>query len=226
MSDREREKFVAARRGVEFVEDGMLLGLGTGSTADHTIRMIGERVREGLSVRAIPSSRRSEQLAREVGIPLIGFDAATRLDLTLDGADEVDPRFSLIKGGGGALLREKIVASASKRVVILVDSAKPVTVLGAFPLPVEVVPFGWQVVAERIAGRGARPELRRAASGEPFVTDEGHHILDCHFGQISNPGALARWLNGIPGVVEHGLFVNLAHLVIVGRGESAQVDYR
>lgn len=226
MVDREREKEIAARRGVELVRDGMLLGLGTGSTANHAIRMIGARVRQGLSVRAIPSSTRTEQLARAEGIPIVGFDAGTRIDLTLDGADEADPGFRLIKGGGGALLREKIVAFASERVVILVDSGKLVPVLGAFPLPVEVIPFGWPVVAEAIAARGGQPALRRAPDGSPFVTDEGNHILDCRFGAISDPEALSLWLNRIPGVVEHGLFIDLAHVVVVGRGDAAEVRER
>jgi ribose 5-phosphate isomerase A len=221
--DREGEKESAARRGVALVQDGMLIGLGTGSTANHAIRLIGKRVRQGLSVRAIPSSVRSEELARAEGIPIVGFEAGTRLDLTLDGADEVDRQLCLIKGGGGALLREKIIASASQQVVILVDAGKIVPILGTFPLPVEVIPFGWQVVAERIAERDGRPQLRSGPSGHPFVTDEGHYILDCAFGSIPDPPALASWLDGIPGVVEHGLFVDLAHVVIVGRGEETEI---
>ena len=226
MSEKERERELAARRAVEWVEHGMLLGLGTGGTASWAIRLIGERVRQGLQVQAIPTSRRTEELARAEGIPLIGFAATDRLDLTIDGADEVDGSFCLIKGGGGALLREKIVAAASDRVVIVGDSQKLVSVLGRFPLPVEVIPFGWQAAARRIRGLGAEPVLRHGAGELPFRTDEGNLILDCPFGQIADPEALSRVLSDIPGVVEHGLFVGLATAVVIGRGDTVEVIER
>lgn len=220
--EREAEKEAAARRGVELVRDGMVVGLGTGSTAALAIRMIGERIgREGLGVRGIPTSRRSEELAGEVGIPLTTFADIERVDLVLDGADEVDPALRLIKGGGGALLHEKIVAAAADQVVIIADSTKPVPVLGRFPLPVEVIPFGWQVVARRIADLGGSPSLRMAGDA-PFRTDEQNHILDCRFGTIPEPEELAPRLKAIPGVVEHGLFIGLATVVLVGRNGEVE----
>jgi ribose 5-phosphate isomerase A len=218
--DVDAQKAAAARQAVDLVRDGMVVGLGTGSTAAHAVRALGERVRQGLEVQGIPTSRATETLARQVGIALTGFDRTTRLDLTIDGADEVDEDLSLIKGGGGALLREKIVATATDHVVIVVDEAKVKTRLGAFPLPVEVVPFGWQVVAERVQSMGGRPALRKAPDGRPFVSDEGHWILDCAFGTIRDPGTLSRDLHEIPGVVEHGLFLNLARTVLVGRADG------
>jgi ribose 5-phosphate isomerase A len=222
-TDADREKAAAAAAAVERVRDGMTLGLGTGSTAALAVRGIGARVRAGLEVRGIPTSRATEALALEVGIPLVGFADTTRVDLTIDGADEVDGGLALVKGGGGALLREKIVAAASAEMVVIVDSAKVKARLGAFPLPVEVIDFGWQVVARRVEALGARPTLRLGKDGRPFSTDEGHRILDCAFGTIADPAALGRALHEIPGVVEHGLFVGLATTVLVGRGGSVDV---
>jgi ribose 5-phosphate isomerase A len=221
--DVESQKAAAAAAAVERVQDGMTVGLGTGSTAAHAVRGLGARVRAGLRVRGIPTSRATEALAKEQGIPLIGFDETTRLDLTIDGADEVDEDLVLIKGGGGALLREKIVAAASSEVVILVDAGKVKERLGEFPLPVEVVVFGWQAAAERIQSLGCKPVLRQGKDGRPFVTDEGHHILDCPLGWIDAPSELGRRLKEIPGVVEHGLFINLATTVLVGRPGGVDV---
>lgn len=212
------EKQAAARRAVECVESGMVLGLGSGSTAAYAIRMIGERVRRGLRVRGIPTSLRSAELARAEGIPLISFDEETRIDLTIDGADEVTESLQLIKGGGGALLREKIVASASARVLIIVDSAKLVPVLGRFPLPVEVLPFARPLVARWLQEAGGEVRLRTAADGQPLVTDQGNHILDCRFGLLADPGPLAARLRQIPGLIEHGLFLDLASCALIGRG--------
>lgn len=212
------EKQAAARRAVECVESGMVLGLGSGSTAAYAIRMIGERVRRGLRVRGIPTSLRSAELARAEGIPLISFDEETRIDLTIDGADEVTESLQLIKGGGGALLREKIVASASARVLIIVDSAKLVPVLGRFPLPVEVLPFARPLVARWLQEAGGEVRLRTAAAGQPLVTDQGNHILDCRFGLLADPGPLAARLRQIPGLIEHGLFLDLASCALIGRG--------
>lgn len=217
------EKRAAAEKSLEFIRDGMELGLGTGSTAAIMIELLGERVQQGLRVRGVPTSVRTHQLAEIAGIPLIDFDTVTQLDLTIDGADEIDPQLNLIKGGGAALLREKIVASASRRLVIIADSKKLVERLGAFPLPVEVIPFACRIVAARLTDRGLMPTLRTTAFDQPLVTDEGNYILDCACGEISDPAALALELSQIPGVVEHGLFVGMADTVVIGRGGSVEV---
>jgi len=219
------EKAAAARASVRFVHDGNIVGLGTGSTAAHAVRFLGERVRAGLKVRGIPTSVQTRDLAISAGIPLTALDEIQRIglqpiDVTIDGADEFDARLRLIKGGGGALLREKIIASASKQVVIIADSSKQVAALGKFPLPVEVIPFAQSLIAARIAALGATVKLRKDAKRNPFVSDEGHHILDCAFGQISDPPALARTLSDMPGIVEHGLFIGLATIVLVANGEN------
>jgi ribose 5-phosphate isomerase A len=186
------------------------------------VRFLAERVRSGLKIRGIPTSSNTRERAASLGIPLITFDDAQQIDVTIDGADEFDPQLQLIKGGGGALLREKIVASASRQLVIVADASKQVQVLGKFPLPVEVVPFAQALVAKRIAALGATPKLRQEASGNPFVTDEGHRILDCSFGQIPDPLALVRELDAMPGVVDHGLFINLASVVLLARGSEVK----
>ncbi len=213
----EQEKEEAARRSLTFVKDGHVVGLGTGSTASYAIRFLGERVREGLKIHGIPTSVQSRDLAARLGIPLTSFEESTRIDVTIDGADEINPVLQLIKGGGGALLREKIVASASRQVVIIADSGKQVPVLGKFPLPVEVVPFAEALLIKRIGALGASVELRKGQTGQPFITDEGHHILDCSFGQIADPSGLAGELDRMPGVVEHGLFLGLADVALIGR---------
>ena len=182
----EKEKQLAAEAAVDLVETGMTGGLGTGSTAAFAIRKLGKLVGEGLEIRAVPTSKQSEDLARELGIPLVDFSQVTHLDLTMDGADELDPDLNLIKGGGGALFREKIVAAASHRMVIFADHSKRKKVLGAFPLPVEVNPFGWQVTAAKIGSLGPQETLRGGDS-TPFKTDNGGYILDCAFGLIPNP---------------------------------------
>jgi ribose 5-phosphate isomerase A len=222
MNRQDHEKQVVARAAAARVESGMRVGLGSGSTAALVVRALGERVRQGLSIVGVPTSRQTEAIAREVGVPLDDLLSTPRLDLTIDGADETDRRLRLVKGGGGALLREKIVASASARVVIVVDASKVVETLGAFPLPVEVVPFAASVVAARIAALGVEPRLRRRPDGAPFVSDEGNHILDCPLGRIADPEALAATLDGIAGVVEHGLFLGLAHEVLVARGDHVE----
>ncbi len=216
----EQEKEAAARASLGFVRDGNIVGLGTGSTAAFAVRFLGERLRAGLRIRGIPTSVHTEKLATSVGIPLTTLEECQDIDVTIDGADEFDPQLHLIKGGGGALLREKIIASASRQVVIIADSSKQVAVLGKFPLPVEVVAFAEPLVAKKITALGAAVKRRRDARGNPFVTDEGHHILDCHFGQIPDPPALARVLSDMPGVVEHGLFIDLATVVLCAKGES------
>jgi ribose 5-phosphate isomerase A len=206
----------AAARAVALVEDGMRLGLGTGSTAKHFVALLGERVRGGLKVVGVPTSEATRAQAEGEGIPLSTLDETPELDLTVDGADELDARLRLIKGGGGAHLREKIVAAASRRMIVIADSSKQVERLGRFPLPVEVVPFGLEAtrraVAAALAGAGASGDLRlrSAANGGSYVTDGGHHIIDAHLGRIDDPEAVAAALAAVPGVVEHGLFLGLA----------------
>jgi ribose 5-phosphate isomerase A len=216
----ESEKEAAARASLRFVHDGDIVGLGTGSTAVHVVNLLGERVRAGLKIRGIPTSVPTKELAAGLGIPLTTLDEFQQIDVTIDGADEVDPKLRLIKGGGGALLREKIIGSASRKYVIIVDSSKQVPMLGEFPLPVEVIPFAQALLAKKITALGASVRLRVNSSGKPFITDEGHHILDCHFGQISDPDGLARELERMPGIVEHGLFIGMADVVLVGKGDK------
>ena len=209
------EKEAAARASLKYVHDGQVVGLGSGSTATFAIRLLGERVRGGLKIRGIPTSIASRDLAGQLGIPLVTFDEVQEIDVTIDGADEFDPALELIKGGGGAMLREKIVASASRQLVIVTDSSKRVPVLGKFPLPVEVIGFAEPLVAKKISDLGAKVVRRLDSSGRPYITDENHHILDCHFGQIADPATLARTLSEMPGIVEHGLFVGMASAVLM-----------
>ncbi len=213
----EQEKEEAARRSLTFVRDGHVVGLGTGSTASYAIQFLADRVHEGLKIHGIPTSMQSRDLAARLGIPLTSFEESPRIDVTIDGADEINPALQLIKGGGGALLREKIVASASRMVVIIADSGKQVPVLGRFPLPVEVVSFAEALLIRRIADLGASVALRKDQAGRPFITDEGHHILDCSFGQIADTSGLAEELDHMPGVVGHGLFLGLADVALIGR---------
>ena len=216
----DQEKEAAARASLGFVKDGHVVGLGTGSTAAYFIRLLGEQVKQGLRIRGIPTSVRSGELASSLGIPLTTLDECQEIDVTVDGADEVDPQLRLIKGGGGALLREKIVASATKQLVIVADATKRVPVLGRFPLPVEVVKFARAVVVKRIEALGAQVTMRRDADGKPYLTDENNYILDCRFGQIPDADGLARWLSDMPGVVEHGLFIGMASVVLVANGSE------
>lgn len=205
----------AAARALELVRPGMALGLGTGSTAKHFVELLGEKVANGLDVVGVPTSEQTAQLARACGVRLTTLEETPLLDLTVDGADELDDALTLVKGGGGALLREKIVACASQRMIVIADGSKRVATLGAFPLPIEVVRFGLAatrgqiVAAAREAGCEGGLSLRTAANGAPFVTDEGHLILDAAFGAIPDPARLATALNAVPGVVETGLFVGL-----------------
>jgi len=220
-------KYVAARRAADLVEDGMRVGLGTGSTAVWLVRRLGERVRdEGLRFQGVPTSTRTAQLAREVGIEVISLDQAGWLDLTIDGADEFDGELNLIKGGGGAHLQEKIVATASDQMVVIADAGKEVETLGAFPLPVEVIPFGWQTTRTLIEEAldtmdvlGTDAALRMNGQA-PFVTDEGNHILDLHLQRIGDARRLALVLNQVPGVVENGLFIDICDKVVVGHGDG------
>jgi ribose 5-phosphate isomerase A len=214
----DQEKEIAARASLRFVKDGDIVGLGTGSTAAYAVRFLGERVQAGLKIRGIPTSIRTQELAGCLRIPLTTLDEVQQIDVTIDGADEIDPGLRLIKGGGGALLREKIVASASRKLVIIADSTKQVAMLGKFPVPVEVIKFAEALVTKKISALGATVKVRADSSGRKFITDEGNHILDCTFGQIPDPPALARSLGTIPGVVEHGLFIGMASIALVGKG--------
>jgi ribose 5-phosphate isomerase A len=216
----EQEKEAAARASLRFVRDGDIVGLGTGSTAAYAIQLLGERVKAGLKIRGIATSVRSQELAASLGIPLTTFDEYQQLDVAIDGADEIDSQLCLIKGGGGALLREKVVASAARQFVVIADSSKQVPVLGKFPLPVEVIPFAKALVAKNIAALGAAVSLRKSPDGKPYLTDERHHILDCNFGKIPDPPAVARLLSDMPGVVEHGLFVGMATVALIGKGKE------
>jgi ribose 5-phosphate isomerase A len=216
------QKRAAAEAALAYVKPGMRLGLGTGSTAEHFVRALAPRVTAGLKLTTVATSERTASLARELGIAVSDLNVVRRLDLTVDGADEVGPALVLIKGGGGALLREKIVAAASERMIVVADDAKVVETLGRFPLPVEIVPFAWAVTMERIAEAVARAgcaqNLMRLRGGEahPFTTDSGNYIADCSAESIPNPEHLARALEGIPGVVEHGLFIGLASRALIG----------
>lgn len=221
------ERLRAAEGALDEVRDGMKLGLGSGRTAEHFVKALGARVRDGLSVVGVPTSENTARLAGSLGIPLTTLDEQPALDVTVDGADEIDRSFRLIKGGGGALLREKIVAAASAKMVVIVDAGKLVDTLGAFPLPIEVLPFG--LGATRIAIESAATRLGltgdlalRQRDGRTFVTDGGHHIIDASFGRIPDPEALATALSAIPGVMEHGLFLNMASVAIVGRDDGVE----
>jgi ribose 5-phosphate isomerase A len=209
------EKQIAGRAAAELVEPETIVGLGSGSTATWAIRFLGDRVRSGLKIVGIPTSQNTKRLAEQLGIPLATLEQHPQIDIDIDGADEIDPQLNLIKGGGGALLREKIIASASRRFIVVGDSSKQVAHLGKFPLPVEVIPFAESVISKRIAALGAT--ISRRGGANPFVTDEGHHILDCTFGEIADPAALADQLKSIPGVVEHGLFIGMAELALIGK---------
>jgi ribose 5-phosphate isomerase A len=222
----------AAARALERVCEGMRLGLGTGSTAKHFVELLGERIRMGLNVIAVPTSEVTRADAQRCGVPLTTLDDIDRLDLTVDGADEIDPNLNVIKGGGGALLREKIVAAASDRMVVIADDSKWVTALGRFPLPVEVIPFGLaatrrameQAFAE--SGVSGQMVVRKGKDGHAFVTDGGHWIVDAHLGQIADAPRLAGLLNAIPGVVEHGLFIGLASTVVLAGSQGIRVVER
>lgn len=218
----EAEKQLAARAAIAYVNDGDVVGLGTGSTATYAIQFLAERVRAGLKIRGIPTSVRSRDLAASLGIPLTTLEECSEIDIDIDGADEVDSSLNLIKGGGGALLREKVIASAAKKFLIIADSAKHVAALGKFPLPVEVIPFAEPILKKRIAALGAKVRPRTYAYGNPFKTDEGHHILDCQFERIPDPSALDRALKAMPGVVEHGLFIGMANLALIGKQQEVE----
>jgi ribose 5-phosphate isomerase A len=209
-------KKLAAEKAVQYVEDGMILGLGTGSTVEYTLRYLGKMIRDGLNIQGIPTSIHTKKIAKEENIPLTTFEENPEIDLTIDGADEVDSDLNLIKGGGGALTREKIVAYHSKRVIIVIDETKVVKALGIdFSLPVEVVRFGCYLTKKKIEEFKCNVELRKIMD-DPYITDNSNYILDCEFDRIENPEHLEIDINNIPGVVENGLFIGLVDDVIVG----------
>jgi ribose 5-phosphate isomerase A len=234
LSPSDHAKRAAAERALAMVEDGMMLGLGTGSTAGWFVRLLSDRIRrEGLTVEGVATSSATVWLAEELGVPLRRLDDVTQIDLVVDGADEIDARLNLIKGGGAALLQEKIVAAASSRMVVIADDSKRVPHLGAFPLPVEIVRFGWtatrRLVAELLSSMdvdGRQADVRVGKDG-PLVTDEGNFILDLHLGRIGDAPALATALNMLPGVVEHGLFIDMAHCAVLGHPDgTTDIYYR
>jgi len=216
----DQEKEAAARASLRFIQDGQVVGLGTGSTAAYFIKLLGEQVKQGMRIRGIPTSDRSRELALSLGIPLTTLDECQEIAVTVDGADEVDPQLRLIKGGGGAMLREKIVASATKQMIVVADASKRVERLGKFPLPVEVIQFAQALIAKRIAALGAQVNLRTNSDGSPYITDENNHILDCRFGEIRDADQLAGQLSEMPGVVEHGLFIGMASVALLARGSE------
>ena len=226
MENLEALKELAARAAVEYVKDGHVVGLGTGSTARYVVLALGERVKAGLTIKGVPTSRETAELARQQGIPLIDQDNAWVIDVAIDGADQVDPGFNLIKGGGGALLKEKIVAASAKQFIVMVDHTKRVPVLGgSFPLPVEVVPFGWGSTARKIEALTKSRVVLRERNGAPFKTESGNMIVDVHIDRIDQPGDLEIALNKIPGIVETGLFVNRTDVLIVGTAQGVQTQH-
>jgi len=224
-------KMNAAAAALDYVKDGMVLGLGTGSTAAHFVRLLGERVRQGLRVQGVPTSEATRAQAAAAGVTIVEVDHVAKIDVAIDGADEIDPQLRLIKGGGGALLREKIVAAASDHFIVIADDGKEVETLGAFPLPVEVTPFGFSLAARRIfealratGCKGAEVSLREAgAKSKPFITDGGNYILDAKALAIPDPQALADALKRIPGVVEHGLFIGMVRTAIIGQPRGVTI---
>ncbi len=225
--DADSQKRAAASRAIDFVQSGLRLGLGTGSTAKHFVDLLGERVRAGLDVIAVPTSEATHNQALSCGIPLTTLDETPALDLTVDGADEISPDLTLIKGGGGALLREKIVAAASARMIVIADASKCVDVLGRFPLPIEIAPFGAR--ATRLAVQtvlGAKPDMvsmRKSKDGHAFVTDGGHFIVDAALGRIEDPRAVAHALTSVPGVMGHGLFIGMASIAVIGGPDGVRI---
>ncbi len=222
----DRAKYACAEKALEYIEDGMTVGLGTGSTAAYLVALLGERVANGLQIVGVPTSSRTKEQAEGLNIPLTTLDKAGWLDLVIDGADEFDPALNLVKGGGGALLQEKLVATASDKMIVISDSSKEVEHLGAFPLPIEVVRFGWQSTERKIAALLQDADvtgheiMRRMAGDSPYNTDEGHYILDLKLQRIGNPEKLAHDIKLIVGVVETGLFVNIAKMVILGHADG------
>lgn len=226
MTTQNEAKRRAAEYAIELVHDGQVIGLGTGSTAKFAIEGLGRRISGGLSINGVPTSVATENLARNVGIPLVDLNEVLGVDITIDGADEVDPDFNVIKGGGGALTREKLVATASKTRIILIDESKLVSNLGqSRSLPVEVLPFAWALSARKLCELGCTTTLRVQA-GERFMTDNGNYILDCEFGPIADPAALESQIKLLPGVIESGLFIGLADTLVIGFLDRVEVNKR
>lgn len=223
MNQTDLHKMHVGEKAVTYIKDGMTVGLGSGSTVNWMLKKLGERVQEGLTMKGIPTSTKTEKLAKAYGIPLTSFAEIDRIDLAIDGADEVDENLNLIKGGGGSLLREKIVDARAKQLLIIVDESKQVTRLGKFPLPIEVVPFGWEMVAKEIANLGGKPQLRKLGN-DIFVSDNGNYILDCAFNEIDRPGQLHNQLKALTGVVETGLFINMADQVITATEKGIKIS--
>lgn len=215
-------KKAAGDKAAEYVKDGMVLGLGTGSTAYHAVNAIGELVKGGMKLQAIPTSNATEKQARELGIPLLTIDEVDHIDLAIDGVDEIDPQFNAIKGGGGALYREKVVASLAKEVIWIMDESKPVSAIGAFPLPVEIAKYGAKQAMDKMTQYGFHPVLR-VKDGETFVTDNGNYIADLHLGAPMDIENVVAKLQTIVGVLEHGLFLNMCKRIIVGKADGVEV---
>ncbi|WP_096274012.1 ribose-5-phosphate isomerase RpiA [Paucisalibacillus globulus] len=222
MDKLERYKRAAGEKAVDFIENGMILGLGSGSTVYWMMKRLAELVQQGMDIKGVPSSKRTEGWAKEFGIPLVDFSQVDKIDLAIDGADEIDPEFQLTKGGGGSLVREKIVDALAEKLIIIADKTKVVETLGTFPLPVEVVPFGYQATAKRIEKLGAIPTLR-IKDGDVFVSNNGNYILDCQFTSINNPEQLHEKIKALVGVVETGLFVNMVDTVIIGNEKGTEI---
>jgi ribose 5-phosphate isomerase A len=222
LSNIDLKKKAVGEKAVEYIQDGMTIGLGSGTTVYWMMKKLGELINKGLNVRGVPSSLRTEGWAKEFGIPLVYFFEVSRLDLAIDGADEVDTEFNLIKGGGGSLLREKLVNDAADQLIIVVDESKLVQKLGAFPLPVEVVTFGWENTVRKISTLDCTPKLRMK-DGEVFVSNNGNYIVDCEFTSISDPATLHQQLKLILGVVETGLFINMTDKVVVGEENGIKI---
>lgn len=215
MLSKEETKKLAAVQALEYVQPGMIIGIGTGSTVYWLIQELAKKVKDGWVCSAVPTSTATRLLAASMGIPMLVLNDVDKIDITIDGADEIDPRLNLIKGGGGALLQEKMVAAASDKLVIIADSSKYVQQLGAFPLPVEVIPYGWKQVQRHIRKMYSINTILRVKNDRPFVTDHGHYILDCCFQQIADAAGVTAALNAIPGVADNGLFVHMASTAII-----------
>jgi ribose 5-phosphate isomerase A len=222
METADLKKKRAGEKAAEYIEDGMVIGLGSGSTVYWTMKKLSELVEQGLQVKGIPSSKRTEGWAKEFGIPLTDFSETQTLDIAIDGADEIDKDFNLIKGGGGSLVREKFVDSAAGKFIVIADDSKLVDQLGATPLPVEIIPFGWEVTAAAIAGLGCEPVLRKK-EGNVFISDNGNYILDCQFNGLPNPAEAHHQIKQLLGVVETGLFIHMADILIIGNDNDIEI---
>lgn len=216
-------KQLVGEKAAEYVKDGMVVGLGTGSTAYYMVEALGKQVKEGLTITGVTTSTRTKEQAEKLGIPLKTIDEVESVDLTIDGADEIDSKYQGVKGGGGALLFEKIVADYSKKVIWIVDESKMVETLGAFPLPIEVMPYGSQQLVRIFEEKGFQPTMRKNDVGGNYLTDGGHYIIDLHMTKIEDPHSLATWLDGLTGVMEHGLFLDRVNTIIVGRNTGLEI---